>query len=93
MSEQRLIGGPMDGQRIEVRDGVSVVELAEAPGMAYHRTHRLVSGVEDPAWWEKNLPEPKYETIYEWHEREWVSPAVAAIRGAVREATERIFGP
>jgi hypothetical protein len=84
-----LVGGPRDGRTIEIPDHVSVVEMAEDPDMAYHRTHRLVSGSEDPYWFIRGLAEPQYETIFEWHERDWVSPAVAAIRAAVYEGVER----
>ena len=82
-------GGPYDGQQIEVDEDTSLVVVG--PGydeFAYHRTHRLVSGVEDPDWFIKNLPEPQYETVLEWHEKGWVSPAVQAIRDAYRGASE-----
>lgn len=84
-----LVGGPMDGQIIA--STADVIELAETPDMAYHWTqdHRLPDP--DPDWWMKGLPEPQPRPrIYEWHERDWESPEVAAIKEAVREASERM---
>jgi hypothetical protein len=93
----KFVGGPMDGRDIAITEGVNVVvgpaqewddeALVIRPSrpqdMAYHRTHRQVSGSTDPDWWMKGEPEPTFETIFEWHERDWVSPVVTAIREAV----------
>lgn len=78
----------MDGQEVDWES--DIVTLAEAPGMAYHWTQDHSVPPPDPDWWMKGLDEPKpRERAYEWHEREWESPEVLAIRGAYREAAER----
>ena len=90
--EYRLVGGPMDGQTIKTTG--QVIELASHPGMAYHKTNAPEWQEPDPDWWMKGLPEPEPpEKVFEWHERDWDPPVVAAIRAAVIEAAERAFGP
>lgn len=87
----RLVGGPMDGQGI--KSPAHVIELAEAPDMAYHRTADTSVEPPDPDWWMKGLDEPADpERVYEWHERDWEPPAVRAIKAAVTEASNRVFG-
>lgn len=82
--KRRLVGGPMDGETID--SAADVLELDEAPGMAYHRTH-LAIDPPDLQWWEHGKDHaPRSETVYEWHERDWVSPVVAAIREALDSA-------
>lgn len=87
----RCVGGPLDGQDID--SPASVIELAEAPAMAYVRTRPTDTNWRDTIdhdWWMHGTPEPvPPEHVYEWHERGWVSPEVAMIRSAVREAAER----
>jgi hypothetical protein len=68
MSEYRMIGGPLDGQRITTR--ANRIEMAEAPEMAYHA-----------------LTLPSSERVMEWHECDWVSPAVIAIRRTIQDVT------
>lgn len=87
-----FVGGPLHGSWQPVDPGISTVQMAEFPLMAYHRNHVPTGGSMDPDWFMRNLPEPTSIVVFEWHERLWVSPAVAAIRGAVDEATERVFG-
>lgn len=78
----------MDGKPLKSR--ADIVTLAEAPGMAYHWTHDHRQPEPDHDWWMKGLPEPQpWPRVWEWHEYEWESPEVLAIRGAVREAADR----
>jgi hypothetical protein len=86
----RFIGGPLDGQLLDTQPQVTTVVHDTDPeweGMAYHRTH--ISTGTDPSldWFSMDLPEPTWETVYEWHEAGWVAPAVQAIRDAVREGS------
>ncbi len=79
----RLIGGPMNGQTIDTP--AQVIELSEAPGMAYHKCNYWPNGEPDPDWWMKGLDEPAPpEKVFEWHERDWEPPEVVAIKDAVR---------
>jgi len=85
-----FVGGPWHGKMRDVLEGVHVVAFAEFPHMAYHRTHAHTGGSVDPDWWMRNLPEPSSVVVYEWHGRDWVPPAVAAIRAAVEEAAAKL---
>ena len=78
-----FVGGVFHGTFQPVAAGVSVVYMDEFPLMAYHRTYANTGGSMDPDWWMRNLSQPTSTVVFEWHEREWVSPAVQAIREAI----------
>lgn len=79
----------MDGETTEWMAGV--VTLAAYPGMAYHRTLPTDTDWRDQ-WhddWSARGSALVPERVYEWHELDWVSPDVAAIRAMVRDAADK----
>lgn len=82
-----FVGGPMHRAYRNVSPGVSVIRMVDFPLMAYHRTYAHSGGSTDPDWWIKNLPEPASVVVFEWHERDWESPAVAWFRDVVGGTT------
>jgi hypothetical protein len=101
MGEERqvhCIGGPFDGRDIELAAGVNVLcpcltGDCEAEPFVYHRTRPTDTNWRDTIdhnWFMHGTPEPvPSKHVLEWHERDWMSPEVAAIRGAVREAADK----
>lgn len=95
MSEQR-VGTPKSGPLAYavVSSAADVIVFDEHPGMAYHWTRPTDTNWRetiDHDWWMHGTPEPvPPHKTWEWHERDWVSPEVAAIRGAIHEAADRL---
>jgi hypothetical protein len=87
----RAVGGPLDGQLITT--AAQKVTFEGEPGMAYHRTRPTDSDWRDrygDDWYiHGKEPPPAPDHVMEWHDEDWQSPEVAAIRAAVRDAVTR----
>lgn len=76
-----LVGGPWAGESIEVADDVTTIVRPDELGMAYHKTVPT-----DLALGTMLFGTDVHAKVFEWHERDWDSPAVATIKQMVRDA-------